>query len=179
MSVYPAGKLEWEDYKLVNLNQYVCIEKIKSMTQDDLEYLEEYFTTFLPDGKEYELEAGGSQKVLSVTNKYEYIEKTKEVHLAYLEKSFSQIRRGFYDYYCPYKFMLNSPSELDQLLCGMDYVGLFDRRWTSRFSSRSLITKDSMTVKSTLRSSISGTFWAECRKRSLHHTSSTSGVVAG
>lgn len=119
-----GGKLEWDDYKTINLNQYVCIEKIKTMNEGDLEYLEEFFTTFLPDGKEYDLEIGGKQKPLTLLNRDDYIEKTKQMHLAYLEKPFSMMRRGFSEYLHPYRFNLNTAEDLENAICGMNYVDI-------------------------------------------------------
>jgi hypothetical protein len=121
-TAYPGGRLLWEDYKSVNLNQFVCLEKITTMTENDLEYLEENFTTFLPDGKEYELEPRGKERRLTLSNRIEYIEKTKQLHLGYLEKAFELMCRGFKDYLHPYKFYLNPPLELEQHICGMNYV---------------------------------------------------------
>lgn len=145
-----GAKLEWEDYKNLNLNQYVCLEKIKSMSEDELEYLEEHFTTFLPDGKEYELEVGGKDRSLTVSNRMEYIEKTKKTHLAYLEKTFGMMRRGFREYLHPYRFYMNGPSDLEKMICGMNYVNTLLYRSTFRSSNRSLTTKASATTKKTI-----------------------------
>ena len=51
--------LEWKDIKSVNHNIYVCLEKIESMPDEHLEYLEETFVAFLFDGTEIELKPNG------------------------------------------------------------------------------------------------------------------------
>jgi HECT-domain (ubiquitin-transferase) len=117
-----GGKISWDGYKSVNLNQYVCLEKIISMTEEEIEYLEETFTTFLADGKEYDLEINGRDKKLTIQNRGEYIEKCKQIHLQQLEKPFWYIRNGFKDYIAHYRYMHLTPIALEQRLCGMDYV---------------------------------------------------------
>ena len=92
------------------------------MTEEDLEYLEETFVTFLSDGKEFELEKDGRKKKLTAKNKHEYIEKTKEAHLAHLRRPFELIRRGIFDSIFTYQFYVRHPLELEQLVSGMDYV---------------------------------------------------------
>ncbi len=128
-----AGKLEWEDVKLVNINQFVCIEKMKSMSPEDLEYLEETFVTFLSDGQEFELEFNGRNVKLTDENKHHYFERTKEVHLAHLLRPFERIRAGLLDSIWASAFQNRTPAVLEQLICGMDYVGPSHSRstWTS------------------------------------------------
>jgi hypothetical protein len=117
-----TGSLDWEDVKTINVNQVVCLEKIQNMSEDDLEYLEETFLTFLGDGLEYELEVGGKSKRLTIQNKHEYIEKCKQVQLAALIKPFEMIKRGFMDSSFNYFVSGISHCEMDHRICGMDYV---------------------------------------------------------
>ncbi len=106
----------------MNINQFVCIEKMKTMSPEDLEYLEETFVTFLSDGQEYELEFNGRNIKLTEENKHHYIERTKEVHLAHLLRPFERIRAGLLDSIWVTSFQNRTPAELEQLICGMDYV---------------------------------------------------------
>lgn len=106
----------------MNINQFVCIEKMKTMSPEDLEYLEETFVTFLSDGQEYELDYNGRNMKLTEENKHHYIERTKEVHLAHLLRPFERIRAGLLDSIWVTSFQNRTPAELEQLICGMDYV---------------------------------------------------------
>lgn len=117
-----ARTLEWEDIKTININQYVCIEKIQTMSEEDLEYLEETFVTFLCDGQECELEKGGRNKKLTALNRKEFIEKTKQIHLSHLRKPFEMIRRGFVESSFAYSYLYTVPSALEAEVCGMNYV---------------------------------------------------------
>lgn len=117
-----TGEIDWQDLKGVNVNQVVCLEKIEAMSEADLEYLEETFTTFLGDGLEYEVEAGGKCKQLTIHNKAEYIQKCKQVHMAALVKPFEMIRHGFLDSCFDYFLTGLSHLEMDTKICGMDYV---------------------------------------------------------
>lgn len=92
------------------------------MNEADLEYLEETFITFLGDGLEYELEVGGKTKKLTLQNKAEYIEMTKQVQMASLLKPFDMIKRGFMDSCFTFFVSGLSYSEMDTRICGMDYV---------------------------------------------------------
>lgn len=112
----------WEDIKSININQYGCIEKIEKMSSDDLEYLDESFTTFLGDGQEYELEFGGKDKKLSSANRHEYIEKSKAMHLYSVMRSFRMIKRGLQETMFPFFYNCLSATELEQKMTGMDYV---------------------------------------------------------
>lgn len=116
--------IEWEDVKLVNLNQAVCLEKILSMSETDISYLDETFTTFLGDGKEFELEVGGKTKKLTAANKHEYVEKSKQVHVQALSTAFEMIRRGFVESTFSYATRDLTAEELDKWICGMNYVSL-------------------------------------------------------
>lgn len=117
-----TGSIEWDDIKGVNLNQVVCLDKIATMTEEDLEYLEETFTTFLGDGQEFELEIGGKQRKLTVANRHEYIEKCKAIHLQCLIKPFEQLRKGFQSSTPSYLLRDNTPEETDKIFTGMNYV---------------------------------------------------------
>lgn len=123
-----TGKLEWEDIRLINVNQVVCLEKILSMSDADLEYLEETFTTFLGDGQEYELEFEGKQKKLTVQNRHEYVEKCKQIHLECLRRPFDMIRRGFFDSTFSYFGNDLSSEEFEKHNCGMNYVSFYSCR---------------------------------------------------
>lgn len=115
-------KIEWEDLKWINVNQVVCLEKITAMTDTDLEYLEETFTTFLGDGQEYELEVGGKLKKLTSENRHEYVQKCKQIHIECLKKPFEAMRKGFFDSTFTYVAVDIAPDEIEKHVCGMNYV---------------------------------------------------------
>ena len=89
--------LDWQDVRAVSVNQVVCLEKILSMPDQDLDYLEETFTTFLADGQEYELMPGGKQRRLTVANRHEYVHRCRQVLLHSLRKPLEHLRSGFLD----------------------------------------------------------------------------------
>jgi hypothetical protein len=118
-----AGEeLTWEDIKSVNINQYVCLEKISKMTAEDLEYLDERFTTFLGTGEEYELEYDGKSRILNIDNREEYIEKCKSLHMNALLKPFEMIKRGLQESIMPLYFNWFCASDLEEKMMGMNYV---------------------------------------------------------
>lgn len=118
-----TGKaLEWDDVKYVNLNQWVCINKISTMETQDLEYLEQTFTTFLNDGREYELVPNGKQIKLTVENRGDYVALSKSTQIAALIKPFAAIRRGFVESIYPYVYSVLYPSQLEKMISGMNYV---------------------------------------------------------
>ena len=53
------GEMRWEDIKSVNLSIYGCLDKIQSLPEEQLEYLDETFVTFGFDGAEIELKPNG------------------------------------------------------------------------------------------------------------------------
>jgi hypothetical protein len=57
--IIEGNPLVWDDIKVININLHVCLEKIDSMPDSDLEYLDERFVTFLSDGSSYELIPNG------------------------------------------------------------------------------------------------------------------------
>jgi HECT-domain (ubiquitin-transferase) len=126
-------ELIWDDLKWINVNQVVCLEKILSMSDDELDYLEETFTTFLGDGLEYELEVGGKLRKLNAQNRHEYVLKCQQVHLECLKKPFEAMRRGFLDSAFTYAAMDLTPEELEKHCCGMNYVIFNNRRSISPF----------------------------------------------
>lgn len=119
-----GAKLTWEDIKTVNVNLHTCMEKIRTMPDSDLEYLDEKFVTFLSDGKEYELVPNGKNILVTPKNKSLYIELTKNVHLAQLERPFRLIRDGFRFMAPEHYTMMHSPETLEKELCGMNYVDI-------------------------------------------------------
>jgi hypothetical protein len=100
------------------------MEKIRTMPDSDLEYLDEKFVTFLSDGKEYELVPNGKNIPVTPGNKSLYIELTKTVHLAQLERPFRLIRDGFRFMAPEHYIALHTPEGLEKDLCGMDYVDI-------------------------------------------------------
>lgn len=129
-----TGKeLEWDDIKYVNLNQWVCVNKIATMDPTDLEYLEESFCTFLNDGREYELVPNGKQIKLTVENRSQYVALSKSLQISSLMKPFEAIRRGFVESIYPYVYQVLHPQQLEKLISGMNYVrGFSHPRWTSK-----------------------------------------------
>ena len=118
--------LDWQDVRAVSVNQVVCLEKILSMPDQDLDYLEETFTTFLADGQEYELMPGGKQRRLTVANRHEYVHRCRQVVLDSLRKPLEHLRRGFLDSAFSYVAADLAADELEKHSCGMDYVGWSD-----------------------------------------------------
>jgi hypothetical protein len=64
------------------------MEKIRTMPDSDLEYLDEKFVTFLSDGKEYELVPNGKNILVTPVNKSLYIELTKTCASRFARKTF-------------------------------------------------------------------------------------------
>jgi HECT-domain (ubiquitin-transferase) len=121
-----TGKaLEWDDIKYVNLNQWVCINKISTMEPQELEYLEESFCTFLNDGREYELLPNGKNIKLTVENRSQYVSLSKALHISALMKPFYSMRRGFIESIYPYVFQVLFPSQIEKMISGMDYVNYY------------------------------------------------------
>ena len=114
--------LEWEDIQKVNLNQYNCLEKIKTLADDELEYLDQTFTTYLSDGKEFELFPNGSKVKVDVTNRVTYIELCKQVHMAELLKPFASIRRGFKKFAPGFVYSLITPVNMEAGIVGIKGV---------------------------------------------------------
>ena len=114
----------WEDYKLVNVNQHTCIDKIMMMNCEDLEYLELTFTTHLNDGLEFELEPNGKKRSVTSENKIEFVTKSIEAHLAHLRKPFEYMKRGFQDHIQDHMYMIAIPAGIEKQICGMDYVDI-------------------------------------------------------
>lgn len=106
----------------------MCLEKIAEMTDDDIATLDESFVGYLNNGKEIELIPGGKQKKLSFTNRWEYIELTKNIHILSLEEPYAIIKRGF-NSIIPQTFVdCVTAKELENLICGMNYVYfIYDR----------------------------------------------------
>ena len=129
-----AAELVWEDYVIVNVNQYNCIEKIALMNDEDLEYLDLTFTTHLNDGQEYELEPEGRSRQVNADNKTEYVQKCIQIHLAHLKKPFDYIRRGFVDNIWQCNYVLMTASHLEKTICGMDYVDTQVLKTITRYS---------------------------------------------
>lgn len=170
---YVSGEsIFWEDIKSVNHNQFVCLEKISKMTADDLEYLDEKFTTFLGDGQEYELEFGGRNRKLTIQNRLEYIEMSKALHMNSLFKAFKMIKRGLEESIFPFYYNISKAYDLEQKMMGMNYV-LFDHsRLTSMCSVRSRNTKTLMDQKIHIHlSNTSGIFFKDLAKNNWLHTS--------
>ena len=119
-----TGKIEWDDIKCININQHGCLEKMAKMQESDIEYLEQNFTTFLSDGKEYEILPNGRHLKLTAENKLTYVELCKQYHICNLEKAFEQLRRGFLDSVHNYIIAAYSHQELEQVICGANYVEL-------------------------------------------------------
>ena len=88
-----GGKLDWEDIKKIDLNQSACVENILTMSEQDLLYLEEKFTTFVL-GKEFELFPLGRDTSLTAENRAEYFVRAKHAVLAVLKKPLEMLRRG-------------------------------------------------------------------------------------
>ena len=116
--------LLWEDYKKVNVNQVVCLEKIKTMTSEDVEFLDEKMVTFLNDGQEFDLIPGGSKVKLTIANRVEFACKSSYVHLMQLEKVFRMIHKGFHDSIQTERTYLYSASDLEDILSGTDHIDI-------------------------------------------------------
>lgn len=117
--------LEWEDVQKVNLNQYNCLEKIKTLAEEDLEYLDQNFTTYLSDGKQVELFPGGAGIKLTAENRLKYIELCKQIHMAELLKPFSAMRRGFRAFLPSFIYSLITPAQLESGIVGIKGVRVF------------------------------------------------------
>ena len=91
-------ELEWEDIKCIDVNIYVCLEKIEKMPEDEIEYLDENFVTFQFDGNLIELKPNGNSITLTAENRYEYISLVKEKYFAQILPAFKSIRDGYYFY---------------------------------------------------------------------------------
>ena len=89
-------ELEWDDIKCINVNIHVCVEKIEKMPEEELEYLDENFVTFLFDGSEIELKPNGKSITLDGENKYEYLSLIKEKNFAQFMPAYKAMRDGFY-----------------------------------------------------------------------------------
>jgi hypothetical protein len=178
---YVSGEpIVWEDIQTVNLNQYVCLEKISKMTASDLEYLDEKFTTFLGDGQEYELEYGGRMKTLTFDNRAEYVEKSKVVHMSSLMKAFEMIKRGLEETIFPYYYSWFKAPDLEKKMMGMNYVIYHNFRLTSMCSEPSRSTRNSAGRRRAIpRWCTSGTFCRASRRSSWRRTCGTCGAVRG
>ena len=119
------GKLDIEDIRGVNVNQLVCFEKMQKMADEDIEYLDEKFTTFLSDGQEFELVPYGRQEKLTMQNKSEYIRLSQLIHKEQLIKPFEMARRGFRDSTFNHRYVSYTPTEMEKRITGMDYVRHF------------------------------------------------------
>jgi HECT-domain (ubiquitin-transferase) len=114
--------LEWQDIQKINLNQYNCLEKIKGLSSEELSYLGQKFTTYLLDGKEIELFPGGSKVELNSSNRLEYIELCKQIHLNELLKAFKQMARGWRKFIPSFLYYLITPSQLESGIVGVKGV---------------------------------------------------------
>jgi hypothetical protein len=92
------------------------------MKDEDLEYLEEKFTTFSLDGQEFELFPGGKNTSLTVQNRAEYIVKAKHTQLALLSRAFKELKKGLNDSLAYVCYNMYTPEGLDKLVCGMNFV---------------------------------------------------------
>jgi E3 ubiquitin-protein ligase HERC2 len=121
--VTEGNGLVWDDIKAININLHVCLEKIESMPDSDLEYLDERFVTFLSDGSSYELLANGKDLLVTPQNKARYIQLCKQVHLAQIERPFSMIKKGFNAMVPQCYIDMFTAEELEKEICGSNFVG--------------------------------------------------------
>lgn len=118
-------ELQWDDIKSININIHVCVEKIEKMPEEELEYLDESFVTFLLDGSEIELKPNGKNITLTAENKYEYLSLIKEKNFSQFMPAFKAIRDGFYMFASPFTFTkFLTPKTFEQRLCGVNYVDI-------------------------------------------------------
>jgi len=95
------------------------------MPEEELEYLDESFVTFLLDGSEIELKPNGKNITLTAENKYEYLSLIKEKNFSQFIPAFKAIRDGFYMFASPYTFTkFLTPKTFEQRLCGVNYVDI-------------------------------------------------------
>ena len=97
------------------------------MAESDLLYLEEKFTTFVL-GQEFELVPYGKYKHLTLENRAEYCFRSRYIQLAALKKPLSMMRKGLIENLFSFTFNCYTPSGLDMLTCGMNYVLKVDNR---------------------------------------------------
>lgn len=108
----------------MNHTLYTCLEQIGSMKNEELEYLDQNFVTYMNDGTELELKPGGRDIKLSPDNKEEYISLVKEKTQAMVMLGFEEIKRGFYHYLFDFSVRFMDPLIMEEKVCGMNYVRL-------------------------------------------------------
>lgn len=108
---------------MININLHVCLEKINSMPDSDLEYLDERFVTFLSDGSSYELIPNGKDILVTPQNKNLYIHLCKRIHMAQIERPFSMIRKGFLAMMPPCYIDMFTAEDFEKEICGSNFVG--------------------------------------------------------
>jgi hypothetical protein len=113
-----------ETFDSMNINHEVCLTKIQTMSSLEIDALDTKMSTYLMDGQPIDLTPGSGNICLSESNRSEYIVRSRHMQRVVLLKAYKKIREGFYDAtFCQAMFS-QSPLNLENRVCGMDYVDI-------------------------------------------------------
>lgn len=117
-------QLCWEDIKCVDTSIFNCLNSIKEMKDDELEYLDTRFVMSLFDGRKVELKPDGGSIQLNASNRIEYLNLFKKRYLGQLLPAFERMRAGFFDFLSSHKLKYLNADQLEKIMCGVNFVNL-------------------------------------------------------